>query len=143
MKAINKETSISPKNWEKNDNFSIAESNVLSLEEWVSSFDPQISLKNTSKVSKKSRKTCKNKPKTLRKTPVPGYYSALASDQSSSGTNDDEDEHSNTAPNLSDPAPGNTPSGPATTAPTLKAYGIFAFKEEEKNPGYPYKIGLS
>ena len=61
MKAITKNINLIKKLNEANDKFSIAESKVLALEEQPSSFDPQKSLKNTSKEPKKSEKTQKIK----------------------------------------------------------------------------------
>ena len=73
------------------------------MEEKLSSIYPQIALQSTSNAQKKS-----NKPQKLRKTQIPGYYSVLAWDLTStcSWTDDivKEDERSNLAPILSDPA---------------------------------------
>ena len=90
-------------------NFSIAESNILALEEKLSCIDPQLALKTTSNAPKK----LSNKPKKWRKTPILGYYFVLASDLPSStcSETDDgevEDERSKLAPNIPDPASANT-----------------------------------
>ena len=91
-------------------NFSILESKIHALEEKLSCIDPHLALKTTSNAPKKSS----NKPKKLRKTPILGYYSVLASDLPSSETDDGEeqDERSKLAPNIPNPASDNTLTNP-------------------------------
>ena len=105
---------------------------ILALEEKLSCLDPHLVLKTTSNATKKSS----NKPKKLRKTPILGYYSVLASDLPSFETDDGEeqDERSKLAPNIPDPASDNTLTNPEPAKEEQRAFQSESEKDAPENP---------
>ena len=105
------------------------------MEEKLSCIDPHLALKTTSNAPKKSS----NKPKKLRKAPILGYYSVLASDLPSttcSETDDGEveDERGKLAPNVPDPAPVNTLNNSEPAKKKPHAFQPVPEKDARKNP---------